>query len=72
MIEPHGSKISEENISENSLRTYDTGLLEDVHLNEKHQSIVLFMQVNVLAAHNFETYNEKIFSLHAPAIRFVK
>ena len=32
------------------------------------QSIVLFMQVNVLAARNWETYNEKIFSLHAPAM----
>ena len=30
------------------------------------------MQVNVLAVHNWETYNENIFSLHAPAIRFVE
>ena len=36
------------------------------------KGIVLFMQVNVLAAHNWETYNEKIFSLNAPAIRFVE
>ena len=35
------------------------------------KSIGLFMQVNVLAAHNWETYNEKIRSLHAPAMRFV-
>ena len=25
------------------------------------------MQVNVSAAHNWKTYNEKMFSLHAPA-----
>ena len=35
--------------------------------------MVLFMQVNVLAAHNWETYNEKIlFSLHASAMKFVE
>ena len=36
------------------------------------KSIVLLMQVNVLVAHNWEAYNEKIFSLRAPAIRFAE
>ena len=70
------SKISEKDTSENIMHTYDTGLLDDVHLNEKHQSIVLFMQAtvldNLLNFHNWETYIEKIFSLQAPAIRFVE
>ena len=36
------------------------------------KGIVLLMQVNVLAPHNWETYNETIFSLHAPATSFVE
>ena len=37
--------------------------------------VFLFMQVHVLAAHNWETYNEKkkrVFSLHPDPIRFVE
>ena len=66
MFEPHRSKISEKDTSENVIHTYDAGLLEDVHFNEKHQQT---MQVNVIAVRNWETYNENIFSLHAPALR---
>ena len=54
------------------MHTYDKSLVEDVHLNGKHQKYSFILQINVLAAHNWETSNEKIFSLHAPAIRFVE
>ena len=39
MIEPHRNKISEKDTSENIMHkySYDTVLIEDVHLNEKHQ-----------------------------------
>ena len=62
MIESHRSKISEKDTSENIMHTYDKSLVEDVHLNGKHQKYSFILQINVSAAHNWETSNEKIFS----------
>ena len=46
MVESHRSKISEKDTSENIMHTYDTCLLEDVHLNEKDQKYSLFISAS--------------------------